>query len=149
MADVADPAYFGLDIVPGARRASFTHPNSAPSVPEGDERLAHGIFNVIARYRLRNSLVGPDLDEEQRKTFLSLLVRMVRSRSCIQLVLPAFPFKSPNSRDKVLGTLPDKAEEVSLGLLQGLCDSIRDVYEPGALLTIVSDGIVYNGIDFR
>ncbi|EJD47445.1 hypothetical protein AURDEDRAFT_39961, partial [Auricularia subglabra TFB-10046 SS5] len=64
----------------------------------------------------------------------------------IPFALPAFPCKSPNTVDKVLGVLPDKAEEVSLLFLQGLCNNIKQVYSPGAELTIVSDGIVYNDL---
>lgn len=61
------------------------------------------------------------------------------------MVLPAFPFKSPNNDSKVLGTVPDKGEEIALAHLNGICESIKEVYEPGADITIASDGIVYNG----
>lgn len=62
------------------------------------------------------------------------------------MALPAFPFKSPNGDVKVLGVLPDKAEDVALAHLNGLCAAIGDIYPPGAILTIVSDGLVYNGL---
>lgn len=77
-------------------------------------------------------------------------------------VLPAFPFKSPSSK-KVLGALPDLAEEIFLRRsvsitsqaqschltppvyrLEDLCLSVEDIYEHGAKLKIVSDGIVYS-----
>ncbi len=61
------------------------------------------------------------------------------------MCLPAFPFKSPNTSTKVLGRLPDKAEEFALAHLNGLCAAIGDVYPPGAKLMIISDGLVYNG----
>ncbi|PVH97869.1 Clavaminate synthase-like protein, partial [Periconia macrospinosa] len=63
------------------------------------------------------------------------------------MVLPAFPFKSPNSTTKVLGNTPDKAEETALAHLNGLCSAIGEVYSPGACLVVVSDGLVYNGKD--
>jgi pyoverdine/dityrosine biosynthesis protein Dit1 len=63
----------------------------------------------------------------------------------IHLLLPAFPAKSP-SPDKVLGTLPDKAEEIALLHLQAVCDEVRDIYEPGARLTICSDGRVFSDL---
>ena len=47
--------------------------------------------------------------------------------------------------DKVLGTLPDLGEELALMHLNGLCESIADIYEHGAELVITSDGLVYNG----
>lgn len=61
------------------------------------------------------------------------------------MCLPAFPFKSPNTQSKVLGRLPDKGEEFAMAHLNGLCLAVKDIYPPGAKLTIVSDGLVYNG----
>ncbi|KAH8155962.1 hypothetical protein CIB48_g12285 [Xylaria polymorpha] len=64
----------------------------------------------------------------------------------IELVIPAFPFKSPNRTEKVLGVLPDEAERVALLHLNGLCLAIKDAAESDAYLSIVSDGITYNDI---
>lgn len=47
--------------------------------------------------------------------------------------------------EKVLGTLPDLGEELALMHLNGLCESIAEIYEYGAELVIASDGLVYNG----
>ena len=110
-----------------------------------DVVTADSILSVIEGYRLKASPFDESIISETREFFIPHLLKMIRSAQPIHLVLPAFPFKSPNTVDKVLGTLPDKAEEVSLAFLQGLCDGIKDVYNPGARLTIVSDGIVYNG----
>lgn len=63
----------------------------------------------------------------------------------IELVLPAFPAKSPN-RHKVLGDLPDTAEELALGSLHDLCVEIGEIYPPGARLTICSDGHVFSDL---
>jgi pyoverdine/dityrosine biosynthesis protein Dit1/AcrR family transcriptional regulator len=60
----------------------------------------------------------------------------------VQLILPAFPAKSPNLQ-KVLGTLPDLGEEIALTFLQSLCDDIRQVYAPGAQLIICADGRIF------
>ncbi len=64
----------------------------------------------------------------------------------IHFILPAFPAKSPNRDIKVLGTLPDMAEEVALVYLQKVCDDIRAVYTPGARVTICSDGRVFSDL---
>lgn len=63
----------------------------------------------------------------------------------VQIVLPAFAFKSPNQSKKTLGVLPDKAEEIALGHLQGLAENVARIYDKGAQITVVSDGLVYNG----
>jgi pyoverdine/dityrosine biosynthesis protein Dit1/AcrR family transcriptional regulator len=60
----------------------------------------------------------------------------------VQMILPAFPAKSPN-RQKVLGELPDLGEEIALTFLQSLCDDIRQVYPPGAELIICADGRIF------
>ncbi|KAJ8132620.1 hypothetical protein O1611_g997 [Lasiodiplodia mahajangana] len=64
----------------------------------------------------------------------------------INLVIPAFPFKSSNRSKKVLGPLPDEAERLSLLHLNGLCLAIKDATGSDTFLTIVSDGITYNDI---
>lgn len=63
----------------------------------------------------------------------------------IQLVLPAFPAKSPN-QEKTLGALPDLGEVLALVRLQKLCNEIRAVYPPGARLVICSDGRVFSDL---
>ena len=44
--------------------------------------------------------------------------------------------------EKVLGTLPDLGEEIALMHLNGLCESIAEIYEHGAEIVIASDGLV-------
>ncbi|KAH6674037.1 putative pyoverdine/dityrosine biosynthesis protein [Plectosphaerella plurivora] len=121
-----------------------------PSLPLGfDEQalgLASDILDVICQYALKRpqELAIPELDN--KLGFLSMVYKSVRAEEPVLMCLPAFPFKSPNNRDKVLGTLPDKAEEFALAHMNGLCASIGDIYKPGARLTIVSDGLVYNDL---
>ncbi|KDN65174.1 putative taurine catabolism dioxygenase TauD [Colletotrichum sublineola] len=110
----------------------------------GDDALstAATILDIICRYRLRRPHeTSSPAELEGRLGFLSQIYRKVKSRSLIWMCLPAFPFKSPNTKDKVLGRLPDKAEEFSLANLNGLCAAIKDFYEPGAKFTIISDGL--------
>ncbi|NLU72926.1 L-tyrosine/L-tryptophan isonitrile synthase family protein [Streptomyces sp. HNM0575] len=67
----------------------------------------------------------------------------VREGRPVRLLLPAFPGKSPN-RAKVLGALPDLAEEVALEFLDLLAARIREVHPPGAEIVICSDGRVFS-----
>lgn len=62
----------------------------------------------------------------------------------ISLLLPAFPWKNPNT-DKVLGSDPDFGEELGLARLNHLCEELGKVHPHGAYLTLVADGPVYNG----
>ncbi|KAI1072912.1 hypothetical protein LB507_008975 [Fusarium sp. FIESC RH6] len=101
------------------------------------------ILQVIRRYRMRREEITSD---ESTLKFIALIYTHVKPGNPVPLCLPAFPFKSPNSTSKTLGKLPDKGEEIALAHLNGLCSAIGDVYPPGARLTIVSDGLVYNDL---
>lgn len=109
---------------------------------------ASRILRIIDRYRLRKSHNAPEKADEGALKFLALIYSHVKSGNAVPMCLPAFPFKSPNSLTKVLGRLPDRAEELALAHMNSLCLAIQDVYAPGAQLTIISDGLVYNGTYF-
>jgi pyoverdine/dityrosine biosynthesis protein Dit1 len=66
-----------------------------------------------------------------------------RQNKPVHFILPAFPAKSPNHL-KVLGVLPDLGEEIALMTLEDLCKEIKTVYEPGAQITICSDGRIFS-----
>lgn len=108
--------------------------------------LSNKIFELIDSYRQPLPGDMPDLRSQGRALFTQVIYRRVVRGEKIPMVLPAFPFKSPNSQAKVLGVLPDKAEEIALQCLDGLCKNIERIYAPGAELFIVSDGIVYSGM---
>ena len=106
---------------------------------------SHTILDIILEYALHKFSDTTDRLATGRPKFLSVIDRFVTAGSPVKLCLPAFPFKSANKVFKVLGTLPDKAEELALDRLDTMCARIRDVYPYGAKLTIISDGLVYNG----
>lgn len=107
---------------------------------------ASKILHIIDRYRMKRSPDAPAKADEGALKFLAVIYSHVRAGEVVPMCLPAFPFKSPNTSVKVLGKLPDRAEELALAHLNGLCKAIADVYPPGAKLTIISDGLVYNGM---
>lgn len=108
------------------------------------------ILNIIYKYRLTKSTsAGSNVNDrwaEGTPKFLQTIQKFVRVREVLKMCLPAFPFKSCNKKFKVLGALPDKAEEVALTRLNDMCLEIGKVYTPGARLLIISDGLVYNGM---
>lgn len=108
--------------------------------------LALRILDVLHSYGHKVH-VSESGDWAGRPYFLPVIERCLEKRSPVKMVLPAFPFKSPNKVDKVLGRLPDLGEELALMHLNGLCESIADIYEHGAEICITSDGLVYNGKD--
>ena len=76
---------------------------------------------------------------------LRQVISAIEERRPITFVLPAFPAKSPNPA-KVLGTLPDMAEQLSLEFLNNLCQQIQKIYSPGARIILSSDGRVFNDV---
>jgi pyoverdine/dityrosine biosynthesis protein Dit1 len=120
-------------------------PATGPQTQKTKYIIANRILDVLERYRLRQRDGTCDRNEEGRKRFLPIVVKRVEAKDPIHMVLPAFPFKSPNNISKVLGKIPDKGEEIALAHLNGICESIKSIYEPGAEIVIAPDGIVHNG----
>ncbi|KAJ5177212.1 uncharacterized protein N7482_003089 [Penicillium canariense] len=123
------------------RQATLT---SVPVILARGQKMAVEILKVIETYGVDYETNGGSW--KGLESFVSTVVEQVRRQEPIRMILPAFPFKSPNARDKVLGTLPDFGEELALFHLNGLCENIALVYEPGADVYISSDGLVYNDI---
>ena len=115
-----------------------------PPIPRSVAEICEDIVDVLARYRHVDE-TNPTKPWGAKAKFLAQVEGFVSKQQAVAMSLPAFPFKSPNKVTKVLGTLPDKGEEVALSHLEGLCLAIRDVYEPGAHVHVVSDGLMYNG----
>ena len=107
--------------------------------------IAAQILSIIQRYG-QNTPVDKNVQWAGRAKFEPAVERYVVNDEPVRMILPAFPFKSPNRSDKTLGALPDLGEELALQHLNGLCDSITEVYQPGATVIIASDGIVYNDL---
>lgn len=75
----------------------------------------------------------------------SKIERSVETGTAVEMVLPAFPAKSPNP-EKTLGHLPDYGEVLALRKLDSLCRQIEALHTPGARLIICSDGRVFNDL---
>lgn len=139
---------YSLPVTP---QPEFSLPVTPALQPELDEdqyqtpsaKLALQILNIIQRYGQNSNSQG--IPWAGKAKFMPFVEEYVINQKPIRCVLPAFPFKSPNRKDKVIGVMPDLGEELALMHLNGLCESIAEIYEPGATVTITSDGLVYNG----
>lgn len=115
---------------------------------DGEHQLARQILDRL--FEKRRLLPAEETDgrqetadfEREAGPHMGKLLRAIRKNRPVDLILPAFPAKSPN-RNKTLGHLPDLAEKHALENLKTLCDNIGSVYEPGAKITICSDGRVF------
>jgi pyoverdine/dityrosine biosynthesis protein Dit1 len=68
------------------------------------------------------------------------------AKTPIKFMLPSFPFKSNNRRDKVMGVLPDEGELLALNYFDYLMQTIENVYPYGAEFYIFIDGFLYSHI---
>ncbi|MEQ1876655.1 MAG: isocyanide synthase family protein [Bdellovibrionia bacterium] len=110
--------------------------------------VAEQILNVFIQYRRMEAFDDSCRSETCAvcsKPHLQKVEAAVLRREPITFVLPAFPGKSPNPA-KVLGHLPDMAERQALVFLNGLCQRINRIYEPGAQIIICSDGRVFSDV---
>ena len=114
----------------------------APTQVNQHEATATKVLRIIEQYGLNYERTG---SWDGFETFFPVVLSQVSRGESIKMLLPGFPFKSPNSRDKVLSNMPDLGEELALKHLNGLCENIKVVYEHGAEVHITSDGLVYNG----
>lgn len=110
------------------------------------KEISRSILNLFLAYALNKFNYSEDRPEDYGDSFLSVIGQFVSKGARVEACLPAFPFKSANKVYKVLGSLPDKAEELALERLNTLCKRIQDIYAPGANIVIISDGITYNGM---
>jgi len=108
-------------------------------------KICEAVLNIVFEYSLHKFDDTMAQLEDGRPKFLAVIRRFVTADRKIDMCLPAFPFKSANKNHKVLGRLPDKAEELALERLESICKRIEAIYPPGATIMIISDGLVYNG----
>lgn len=112
------------------------------------EQLARKILLEVMRFRRiagsKKSCATSTCDK-CLKPHLIQVVAAIEAQQPITFVLPAFPGKSPNPA-KVLGTIPDMAEQRSLEFLEDLCQRIKTLHPPGAHIILCSDGRVFNDI---
>jgi pyoverdine/dityrosine biosynthesis protein Dit1/AcrR family transcriptional regulator len=119
-----------------------------PAPDEQATRLAKELLQHLFRYRRLQPGAGACAQspcEQCLALHLPKVRRFVLAGEPLHLLLPAFPAKSPSLR-KVLGPLPDMAEELALSFLENICDELREIYSPGARITICSDGRAFSDL---
>ena len=109
-----------------------------------DESLVARIAKIIASYRISGP--GDRYKDVMEPKMLDILRSFTAKQEPINMVVPAYPFKSPNHESKVLGPDPDVGERMSLQHFNSIGARIQQIYPPGGHVTIVSDGICYNDL---
>ncbi|RLN96738.1 hypothetical protein BBJ28_00024030, partial [Nothophytophthora sp. Chile5] len=106
------------------------------------EHFVQKFATVQSRFPAPLDRFGAEGKDKMEQVVMGFIDR----RAPITLVLPSFPFKSPNTIDKVLGKLPDRAEELAMERLENFCAQVEEVYSPGCKMVIFSDGRVFNDL---
>jgi L-tyrosine isonitrile synthase len=108
----------------------------------GAQGLARRIVERIFRRRRSYGMIGGEPSAAALAPHVARVVDFVTRGEPVELVLPAFPAKSPNAT-KVLGALPDLGETIALRSLAALCAEIAELYPAGARMILCSDGHVF------
>ncbi len=113
------------------------------------EAISNSIVQTFEGYRMK-----PTDKDQYESVGRALLVDKVNSfvtaNKPVEFYMLGFPFKSSNTRDKVLGVEPDFAEQATLENFAAFNSDIKKVYSPGVNITMARDGQVFNdllGID--
>lgn len=109
-----------------------------------NETIAEQIIDIIASYRIRRH--GDGYEDGMKPKMLETVGSFVAKQEPINMVVPAYPFKSPNRELKVLGPDPDLGESMTLQHFNSIGARIQQIYPPGGYVTVVSDGPCYNDL---
>ncbi|CAG8129137.1 unnamed protein product [Penicillium nalgiovense] len=115
-------------------------PYAGNPLPDVETKISQ-IVSIIAAYRHYSTAV-PDRFSKFVPTLERQIGDIISKKEAVRFILPAFPFKAPaeGSKRKTLGPLPDKAKEIALQTLNGLAESITEIYDGGAK----SDAFAYH-----
>lgn len=110
--------------------------------------IAKKIFAEIMHFRRVPKSKESCRDSDCQKCsawHLPKILSDVKKNKPVTFVLPAFPGKSPNP-EKVLGPLPDHAEQLALSFLGIFCQRVKKYYPPGIKIILCSDGRVFSDV---
>lgn len=107
-------------------------------------KIAHQIVALLQEHR-RAEICHHHEYHDCLALHVDKLEKLITQNKTLRFVLPAFPAKSPNT-NKTYGPLPDLGECLALFFLNQFCESIKQIYSPGAEIIICSDGRVFNDL---
>lgn len=103
------------------------------------------LVDVFRSFRMQ-PLPTDQFETMGKEVLMNKMRPFVEHNEPILFSMLGYPMKSPNHRDKVLGSMPDMGEEVSLKNFARFNHEIRKIHTPGARVTIISDGYIFNDL---
>jgi pyoverdine/dityrosine biosynthesis protein Dit1 len=110
-----------------------------------EQSTTERILTIFEAFRMQPTAID-NYQPAGRAILAEQLLSFISRNETIDFVMLGFPMKSPNSRDKVLGLLPDLGEQVTMENFADFAAQVQQVYAPGINITIVSDGYVFSDI---
>lgn len=104
--------------------------------------VVNQILDIFQGFRMP-VLATDQYEAVGKPKLIERITPFINNNQPIKFVMLGYPMKSINVRDKVLGKLPDLAEEVSLRNFERFNNRIKDVYRPGVDIALVSDGYIF------
>ncbi|KAJ5964567.1 uncharacterized protein N7479_004443 [Penicillium vulpinum] len=132
-------------IPPKPEATTNFYPDTPAICPTLTYLKAKEILDIVERYGSHECTTAAG-EWLGRSSFMPHVQTHIAANKAISMVLPAFPMKSNNRMDKVLGALPDLGDELGLARLVNLCRDIKVIYPPGGVVVIVTDGVCYNDL---
>ncbi len=103
------------------------------------------VLEVFEGFRM-NPLSIDEYATKGRAILREKMLVFISQNQPIKFSIMGFPMKSTNTRDKVLGVLPDMAEQLTLANFADFNHKIKQVYAPGVTITIASDGFAFSDV---
>lgn len=103
------------------------------------------ILNAFTEFRMQ-PLATDEYEAKGKQVLREKLTVFVEQNKEIKFSMLGFPFKSPNTRDKVIGIVPDMAEQATMEQFDRFAKVVQELYSPGIKLNIVSDGLAFSDV---
>lgn len=103
------------------------------------------VLSVFESFRMAPTAID-EYDSVGREKLKGRISHFISPGQPIKFSLLGFPMKSPNNRDKVIGVMPDLAEEVTINNFADFNAGVSAVYSPGIHLSVISDGLIFNDL---
>lgn len=103
------------------------------------------IIDIFQTFRMP-AAPNDEFELTGKQALADKLFKFVANNEPLKFSMLGYPMKSPNTRDKVLGDMPDLGEQKSLENFRDFDNAIREVYAPGIDVAIISDGYIFSDI---
>lgn len=113
------------------------------SLPQNFTTMLAEIIEEFEKFMMPKLSID-QFKSQGRIKLVEKIIPCVNKSLPIDFVMLGLPFKSTNTRDKVLGNTPDLGEELMIKNFKRFEESISSVYKPGVKVNIASDGLIFN-----